>query len=130
MRIYMLARYRRRKAEAIKRLGGKCVVCGSRQRLQFDHVERRSGEDSFVITKRLVSVAESKLDEELAKCQLLCFKHHHEKTLKELGRVSAIGTHGTVSSYKYCSPPRCAACKLAWSESHKRWKDKQLNTGC
>jgi hypothetical protein len=48
MRIYMLARYRRRKAEAIKRLGGKCVVCGSRQRLQFDHVERRSGEDSFV----------------------------------------------------------------------------------
>jgi hypothetical protein len=105
------------------------VVCGSKKRLQFDHIERRSGKSSFVITKRLASVAESKLDGELTKCQLLCFKHHQEKTLLELGQTPAKGTHGTVSAYRYCGPPRCEACKQAWSEDHKRWREKQKKQG-
>jgi hypothetical protein len=112
MRRYMAARYKRRKAYAIKKLGGRCVKCGSRRGLQFDHKNRRKNGD-FIIAKRLAGVAEDKLDHELQKCQLLCCKCHNSKTLVELGQKEAKGTHGSLSAYRYCGPPKCESCRAA-----------------
>ena len=68
-----------RKLESIERLGGKCVECGATERLQFDHIDPL--EKSFNISNNLYRG--KKLDEELDKCQLLCFKCHLEKTKNE-----------------------------------------------
>jgi len=67
-----------RRLELIGRLGGKCVECGATERLQFDHIDPL--EKSFNITPNL---NRENLDEELDKCQLLCFKCHLEKTKNE-----------------------------------------------
>ncbi len=37
MRVYMLARYHRRRGEWVERLGGVCVDCGTNEGLEFDH---------------------------------------------------------------------------------------------
>jgi len=53
---------------------------------------------------------------------LLCKKCHEEKTLLDMGRVSAKITHGTVSSYRYC---KCELCKKAKSEYMKVFREKR-----
>ena len=40
MRVYMMERYHKRRAEAVQLLGGKCVVCGTTEGLEIDHVDR------------------------------------------------------------------------------------------
>ena len=77
MRVYMADRYERRKAMALEYLGGKCVVCGSTEGLEFDHVDRAA--KSFTICTKLAGVALTTLMAELGKCQLLCKAHHVEK---------------------------------------------------
>lgn len=119
MRQYMAKRYKRRKAAAIEQLGGKCVYCGSTEDLQFDHIDRNT--KSFTIARELDSVSEKRLQEELAKCQLLCPPCHEEKTLQDLGRQSAKNTHGTLSSFKYC---KCSLCKKAKADYMKEWHQK------
>lgn len=49
MRKYMLARYHKRRAEAIRKLGGKCVKCGSEENLEIDHIDPTT--KSFEISK-------------------------------------------------------------------------------
>lgn len=34
----------------------------------------------------------------------------------------AKGTHGTVSAYRYCGPPKCDECKAAKAEAQRRWR--------
>ena len=70
-----LARYERNKKKCVDKLGGKCVACGSTELLQFDHINPL--EKSFTITS---GFHRKDLDEELAKCQLLCWDCHMEKT--------------------------------------------------
>lgn len=77
---YQKERYLREKGELIKKLGGKCVMCGSTKELEFDHKNR--SEKSFAITSKLHSKA---LDSELRKCQLLCHSCHLKKTYEDLG---------------------------------------------
>jgi 5-methylcytosine-specific restriction endonuclease McrA len=38
MNKYMKERYERRRSEAVASLGGKCVVCGTTDRLELDHI--------------------------------------------------------------------------------------------
>lgn len=71
---YQKERYIREKNELIKKLGGKCSVCGSTEGLEFDHIEREG--KKFAITAKLHS---KELDEELSKCQLLCYICHKKK---------------------------------------------------
>lgn len=58
--------------------------------------------------------------EELKKCQLLCKPCHIEKTVIDRGEIIARGTHGTISSYRYC---HCEVCRRAKTE----WQRKKYN---
>lgn len=73
---YQPERYKARKAELIDKLGGKCVVCGSSENLEFDHINPST--KSFSIMKQW----HDDVDEELKKCQLLCRDCHHIKHYK------------------------------------------------
>jgi hypothetical protein len=65
--------------------GGECAVCGTSEGLEFDHVngdgrEHRLSEDHNTMVRRIASLGEKLPDVEL---QLLCFDHHHEKSLTD-----------------------------------------------
>lgn len=77
MREYMAQRRERRRTAARELLGGVCVVCGSAEGLDFDHVD--AGTKSFDISTGLDKPWPVILAE-LAKCQLLCRPHHVEKS--------------------------------------------------
>ncbi|CAM6031392.1 unnamed protein product [Sphagnum compactum] len=82
MREYLVKRYAKKKAEWIAMLGGQCVVCGSKENLEFDHIDPAT--KSFTITT-MYGAAKEKMMSELAKCQLLCRSCHEAKSLKEAG---------------------------------------------
>ena len=73
--------YHERRAEYVALLGGKCVACGSVDKLQFDHKDRST--KKFAIGK-LFMKSQSVVREELEKCQLLCQPCHVEKSRPEL----------------------------------------------
>lgn len=102
-----------RRDEAVALLGGCCAVCGTTETLEIDHIDPSA--KSFTLTQGWSKKRETWLAE-LAKCQLLCKKHHDEKTLRDAGRVSAKETHGTLSAYRHCGPPKCDDCKRAKRE--------------
>lgn len=78
MNTYMKSRYFRRREQAIESLGGKCVVCGSVEELEFDHVDPST--KSFSIAKAFSGWSWSRIQVELDKCQLLCRDCHKVKT--------------------------------------------------
>ena len=75
---YLKKRYYETLSECIEKLGGECVKCGVKERLQFDHIYPKN--KSFEITRRLLMSDRKKFEEELDKCQLLCYDCHLEKT--------------------------------------------------
>jgi 5-methylcytosine-specific restriction endonuclease McrA len=113
---YNKRRYALLKEEALRRLGGACVSCGSTEELEFDHILRSS--KSKEVTRALLSSRKG-LEEELDKCQLLCKPCHLKKTLEESGREAAEGTHGTLSSYRYCHCDLCRKAKRDWQAKHR-----------
>lgn len=114
MRQYMKDWHERRRAEAVEALGGRCARCPETEGLQFDHIDPAT--KTMTIAK-MWTASEKRFQAELAKCQLLCEPHHLEKSLAERAQNSARGTHGTVSAYRYCGPPKCDACKAAKRET-------------
>ena len=80
-REYELQRFHKRKAEMFAYLGGQCVVCGTDESLQIDHVDPST--KLFSITKNW-SIAWARLVVELDKCQLLCKTHHDVKSSTEV----------------------------------------------
>ena len=77
---YHQKRYARRITEMLDYLGGKCVVCGSKENLEFDHIDRTT--KSYAITRKWTRKWDD-LKIELDKCQLLCVEHHKEKTKRD-----------------------------------------------
>ena len=71
-------RYYQALLESKEKLGGKCVKCGTTEGLQFDHIHPKN--KSFEITRKLLMADKEKFQEELDKCQLLCYDCHLEKT--------------------------------------------------
>lgn len=118
------AHYLKRKEYALNYLGGRCVVCSTKDNLQFDHIDpsTKVNNATWFLTKSLM-----RLHEELAKCQLLCVEHHKEKTKsnKEYGQIWNKGkiTHG-ISGYRLGC--KCNICKelysLARKERYRRLK--------
>lgn len=101
MREYMRRRYNERRALAIQWLGGKCIKCGSEDDLEIDHINPST--KAFSIDQ-LRSQSVITFWTEIAKCQLLCKRHHAKKhTCTEHGSATMYRNHGC----------RCASCKRA-----------------
>lgn len=76
-RAYMAQRYVVRMAAATQHLGGACVDCGSKNRLEFDHINPSLKE--FPITKAC-TIREDRFWAEVEKCVLRCNRCHKKKT--------------------------------------------------
>lgn len=117
---YMLERYYIRRDYAYKKLGGKCIVCGSKEELNLDHLDPK--QKSFNISQ-LWSISQERFDVELDKCQILCKTCHKAKNLMDKNTKAAIRTHGTLSSYRYCKCQQCRdAYKIYWQSYKPRKK--------
>ena len=119
MKVYMLERYRRRIAAARLALGGRCVQCGARKGLDFDHIDRRT--KLFTISKGW-SVSKERFWAEVAKCQLLCGAGKcHQKKGRAVGDVRPESPHGSINRYvRYKC--RCGPCRAAMTAASKRWR--------
>lgn len=115
-----LQRYRERRAYAIEFLGGVCVVCGTTEDLEIDHINK--WEKSIPITQ-MWSVSQERYDLELMKCQLLCHTHHVEKSNREKDWGKGYGPtqHGSLAMYKNHGC-RCELCRAKYSEHTKQYR--------
>lgn len=112
MKKYMLERYHRRRKEWIDLQGGKCVSCGSINELEIDHIDRTT--KKYDIGKIMTSGNKIMLNEELAKCQVLCYACHKKKSDKE----KEVEHGGGVSGKKNCP---CQPCKSKKSEYSRNY---------
>jgi hypothetical protein len=126
-RAWLAQDFIKRKLRIIEYLGGKCVRCGSTERLEPDHIKAR--EKSFNIGANINRRWEV-LVTELDKCQLLCHDCHLIKT-KECGETGGGWnkgirqgeiSHGTGTAYTYWKC-RCESCKQARYEDRVRYGD-------
>ena len=120
---YFRARREARRKKFKDLLGGRCIICGSKKNLQFDHKDPKKKEFRISL---MIDSPEQRLLNELKKCQLLCAKCHHKKTLdkQEFGIESS---HGSIWRYKKYKC-RCAKCRKAMSEYNKDLRKRQLAT--
>jgi len=63
--------------EAKKKLGGKCVSCGTNCNLEFDHID--DSKKIYNVSNAVRNTREVFWNE-VEKCQLLCVKCHNKKT--------------------------------------------------
>jgi hypothetical protein len=116
MRKYIRARKHARRARLIEMLGGKCVRCGSTDRLEFDHIDPAT--KRFAIGADL-SRAWDVLVEEALKTQLLCRPCHIAKGAEDRPEVP----HGLYRyEYHKC---RCEVCRAANSIASARKRELQ-----
>jgi hypothetical protein len=78
-----------------------CAVCGTTSNLELDHIDSASK-----VSHKIWTWTQSRRDEELAKCQVLCKKHHQEKSAA--GRQHT--RHGTDLMWRKHGC-RCDLCK-------------------
>lgn len=82
-----------------------CVVCGTTERLEVDHIDPANK-----VSHNVWSWSDTRRATELAKCQVLCNEHHKEKTRAQ----RPIPEHGTVSRYtSKVHGCRCELCRKA-----------------
>ena len=122
-----MSEYKTKMEKIFDYFGGKCVKCGSIENLHIDHINHLT--KSFTISENW-SHSWEVLEPELKKCQLLCKKHHLEKSKEEGSLAKSWKSqpnqiHGTVWSYtKYKC--RCTDCKKAKSDAMKKqYRNKQ-----
>ena len=115
MNEYMKRRFHERRGKVIAHLGGKCVSCGSVDRLELDHIDPGT---KAIETKKLWGSSEALFWAEVAKCQLLCRPCHCLKSTIERGQTPSAGTHGTLTSYRHCKCDLCRAAKSAYSKKY------------
>ena len=105
-KIYMNKRYRIRREKAINELGGKCVECGSVERLNFHHLKDKK----FAIANGSY-FSEGRWQEELKKCILLCKDCHMDEHRQK--------NHGTIAMYRYC---KCNECREVWNKHSREYR--------
>ena len=94
------------RAEWVASQGGVCAKCGSSERIEIDHIDPALKEYKIAtIWSRRKEIR----DYELAKCQLLCYDCHKEKTV---GHSLKDMKHGTFSMYQ-SRKCRCEECRAA-----------------
>lgn len=111
-RVRARERNKRKRQEALDFLGNKCVVCGSVENLEFDHIDPKT---KTTEVQWLLTSNKDTLLAELKKCQLLCSSCHLEKT--RAAKVAAY--HGLARYKRGC---RCTICKQANSLSKRIWR--------
>lgn len=117
MRVYMINRYHEIRNKIISNFGGKCFECGNKNNIEIDHINSKK---KTMNVARICEVSENRRSKELENCQLLCNGCHEEKTITDNGNKKARGTHGTLSSYRYC---KCELCKQAnrnWTNEYRK----------
>jgi hypothetical protein len=104
----------------LEKMGSRCCKCGSSDRIEVDHIDRTTK-----VSHNIWSWSDIRIEEELKKCQLLCYECHHEKHRQEM--VKPI-VHGTWQSYKRTyNPCRCDLCRRAAADyEHRRRLSKRL----
>lgn len=106
-----------RRPKILAYLGGddpKCVICGSRENLECDHIDPESKTREISANS---TISNPLVRAELDKCQLLCKACHQDKTSRE---NSARGwTHGTIYGWmrKKCACVECSTAKRAWYDA-------------
>lgn len=99
-----------------------CAKCGSVARLELDHVDR-----TIKVTHAVWGWAKQRRDEELAKCQALCYVCHKAKTSAELRALfmrpefQCDGIHRGA----YRKGCRCDKCKEANRLYMREWKRRR-----
>lgn len=120
MNAYMKNRYMRRREEALAALGGICNKCGSKENLEFDHINSR--EKEFTLAKAS-SFSEIRWQKELLKCQLLCRTCHTEKHKSQ-------AVCGTVQRYwRGCRCRRCTLANALHCRAYKKTKHWSTTNG-
>lgn len=114
-----MTRYYKMRNLVIDLLGGHCQECNETDNLEIDHINQ---EDKSFDPGKFFNLSLEKIKKEISKCQLLCKDCHLKKTLRDRGQKPAKGTHGTLSSYRYC---HCELCKKAmrdWTREYRKRK--------
>lgn len=88
-----------------------CARCGSQEKLELDHLDLTTK-----VSHRIWSWSWARIEEEAAKCQVLCAPCHDKKCWSEDGRKRA--SHGSVTMYDHGC--RCVPCKQAKSLKNAR----------
>jgi hypothetical protein len=126
-RVWFRTRYKERVELGRSILGGKCVKCNRPDKLEFDHIDPKTKHfkvgDSAGVNRKL-----SVFLEEVAKCQLLCFDCHVEKTKinKEHGKGGQnkiLGDRCGMCAGYIVDGCRCIRCK----EWHRLYKNKEVD---
>lgn len=114
MREYQLVRYYKLRAECIALLGGKCVDCGTTDRLEFDHMHRFGKKYTL---GSIMLHSKKKREEELSKCVLRCTYCHSVKTSIE----SSVDHGGGLTGKRNCY---CTLCKPLKKEYNRKWRER------
>lgn len=112
---YDLERYRRRRAELVRLLGGRCVDCGKIDDLEFDHVDPATKE--LEISKSMFRRWDLLLAE-VQKCVLRCAECHKTRSDAALN----VERGGGLSGKKNCP---CLDCRARKSEYMKQYKQNR-----
>jgi 5-methylcytosine-specific restriction endonuclease McrA len=117
----VLDKYYIKKQMFIELLGGKCISCGEKNNLEFDHINKK--DKKYTITN-IISYKDETILEELKKCQLLCKSCHKEKTYIDNGKSE----HGKLSMYRH-HKCRCDKCRNIYNISRKKWRKTAREKG-
>lgn len=115
---YQRAWIARRRSAWIESQGGACVMCGSTDALEVDHVDPST---KLCNPTKIWSRNAAFRLAELSKCQVLCHDCHLDKTFTDTDRA-----HGT--SYRYQEAGcRCAECR-GWNASRMRTQRRRTDS--
>jgi hypothetical protein len=84
--------------------------------LEIDHINPKKKRIDMSL---LAGMSKAKLEAEIIKCQLLCRACHTAKSILDAGNKPARGTHGTLSSRRYCNCRECKDAFNAWQRKRR-----------
>ena len=117
---YMRGYRASRRRALIAMMGGSCVVCGSEDNLEFDHI--KPSDKSFSISRYYGSL--ENIEAELKKCQLLCKQCHLETTRSEVRS----GSHCR-QGHKFSVRNGRNFCKECDKIRKIKWREKRRQLG-